>query len=194
VNNPGTSFRPKDVMRRARFLFLALFAGSLVASAAPVSDAIKAPRPKGGEYFGLYLLNKKVGYFFSDLTVDPAHPDRAKSKSEFVMKANVGQKLSERYLLDERIYESKPGGRLLSLRIEQRGDGGSQILEGTSSPNGLRVVMKRPGQPNRVENFPVSRETIEDADQGRVVAHRQKNPKASSPTRKTWGTTRSAPR
>ena len=35
----------------------------------PLSDALKVPRPQGGENFGLYLLNKKVGYAFNDLSL-----------------------------------------------------------------------------------------------------------------------------
>jgi hypothetical protein len=70
---------------------------------------------------------------------------------------------------EERIYESRPGGRLLSFRVEQTGDGGGQVLEGTATPTGLRVLRKRPGLPNEVVNKPPAKETVEDADQARVA-------------------------
>src|SRR5712692_4991538 len=104
------------------------------------SDALLAPRPKGGEYFGLYLMNKKVGYAFNDISIEPRSPDRARAVSEFFLKAN----------------------------------GGDQRLEGTATPQGVRVVRKRPGQPSQTLNLLASKETIEDADQPRVSVFRNK--------------------
>lgn len=140
---------------------------------APLSDVLKAKRPKGGEWFGLYLLGKKVGHVFTDLSLVPGRPDQAKSVNEFVFKANVGARVSERRMRETRIYESKPNGRLLSFVFEQTGDGGDQTLEATNTPTGLHVVRKRPGQPNDVRNLPASPETIEAADQARVAMLRR---------------------
>ncbi len=142
------------------------------AQPAALSDALKARRPKGGEHFGLYLMDKKVGYLFTDLA--PLPGGRAKSRNAFFFKANVGAKVSERVMREERIYESRPGGRLLSFRIEQSGDGGEQVLEGTATPTGLRVLRKRPGMPNQVLNLPAAKETGEDADQARVALLRNR--------------------
>ncbi|MBF5044553.1 transglutaminase domain-containing protein [Aggregicoccus sp. 17bor-14] len=137
------------------------------ASKGALSDALKARRPAGGEYFGLYLMDKKVGYIFTDLK---ALPDgRALSVNEFVFKANVGTKVSERVMREERTYESRPGGRLLGFKVMQSGDGGEQVLEGSATPTGLRVLRKRPGLPNEVRNLPPTKETLEDADQARVA-------------------------
>src|SRR6266852_5097417 len=138
------------------------------------SDALLAPRPKGGEYFGLYLMNKKVGYAFNDISIEPRSPDRARAVSEFFLKANVANKVSERTHREVRVYEAKPGGRLLSFVIEDKGDGGDQRLEGTATPQGVRVVRKRPGQPSQTLNLLASKETIEDADQPRVSVFRNK--------------------
>ena len=138
------------------------------------SDALLAPRPKGGEYFGLYLMNKKVGYAFNDISIEPRSPDRARAVSEFFLKANVANKVSERTHREVRVYEAKPGGRLLSFVIEDKGDGGDQRLEGTATPQGVRVVRKRPGQPSQTMNLLASKETIEDADQPRVSVFRNK--------------------
>lgn len=143
------------------------------AKAANVSDVLKTPRPQGGEWLGLYLMDKKVGYFFTDLSVVPGHKDQVRSINEMVFKATVGNKLSERLYREERTYEVKPGGRLLSFVVQQQGDGGEQRLEATNSPAGLRVVRKRPGLPDEVRTLPASVEKVEDADQARVALYRK---------------------
>src|SRR5712692_4185138 len=124
------------------------------ASAAPVkqelSDALKAARPARGEHFGLYLMDKKIGYVFTDLSLVAGSPNKARSVSEFVFKANVANKVSERLHKEVRTYEAKPGGRLLSFRIEDSGDGGTQVMDGTATAAGMRVVRKRPGQAGQI--------------------------------------------
>ncbi len=143
------------------------------AKAAAVSGVLKVKRPQGGEWLGLYLMDKKVGYFFTDLSLVPGRKDQVRSINELVFKATVGTKLSERVHREERIYEAKPGGRLLSFVVEQRGDGGDQRLEGLSTPQGLKVVRKRPGLPDETRTLPASKERVEDADQARVALHRK---------------------
>lgn len=138
-----------------------------------VSDALKVPRPKGGEYFGLYLMDKKMGWFFSDLTALPGN--KVQSINELIFKAQVGTRVSERVHREVRVYEAKPGGKLLSFTVTQRGDGGDQDLVGTVTADGLRVVRKHPGQPDEVlKPLPAPQETVEDADQARVALLRGK--------------------
>ncbi len=139
-----------------------------------LSEALKAPRPKGGEHFGLYLMGKKVGFYFSDLALVEGSPDKARAVSEMYFKASVGGRTSERRHREERVYESRPGGKLLSFKVEEKGDGGDQLLEGSAGPKGLAVVRKRPGQPNQILNLAPARELIEDADQPRVAILRGK--------------------
>ncbi|MCP3164676.1 transglutaminase-like domain-containing protein [Myxococcus qinghaiensis] len=140
-----------------------------------VSDVVKAPRPQGGEFFGLYLMDKKVGWLFTDLVVMPGEPAKVKSINQLVFKALVGTRLSERNHREERIYEAKPGGRLLSFTVVQRGDGGDQTLEGTSTPEGgMRVVRKRLGYADEVlPVLPATKERVEDVDQARVALARK---------------------
>ena len=138
-----------------------------------VSDVLKTPRPAGGEWLGLYLMDKKVGYFFTDLSRVPEHPDQVLSINEMVFKATVGNRPSERLYREERVYEATPGGRLLSFVVQQKGDGGEQRLEATNSPAGLRVVRKRPGLADEVRMLPASIEKVEDADQARVAIYRK---------------------
>lgn len=143
------------------------------AKKAEVTDALKTPRPKGGEWFGLYLMDKKVGYFFTDLSLVPGRTDQVLAINELVFKATVGSKLTERVHREERVYEAKPRGKLLSFVVQQRGDGGEQRLEGTQTPTGLRVVRKRPGVPDETLTVKASSETVEDADQARVAIYRK---------------------
>lgn len=139
---------------------------------AKLSDAMTAKRPVSGEFMGLYLVGKKVGYYYSNVKFVPGRTDQVIATSEFIFNANVGAKATMRSLKDTRIYESKPGGKLLSFTVEQAGDGGDQTLEATNTVTGLRILRKRPGVPNEVLTRKPSLEVIEDADQVRVAIKR----------------------
>jgi hypothetical protein len=139
-----------------------------------LSDVIRAPRPAGGEWLGLYILGKKVGYAHMNLTFAPGSRDRLKSVSDLVMRANVAGKNVERVIKETRIYEARPGGRLLSFIIEKKGDGGDETFEGTATPSGVKVIRKRPGLPDEILNLEKAEETVEDADQVRVAVLRGK--------------------
>ncbi|MCP3104049.1 transglutaminase-like domain-containing protein [Myxococcus sp. K15C18031901] len=144
------------------------------AATAELSDAVKAPRPKGGEYFGLYLMDKKVGWLFTDLEPLPGDPTKVKVTNQLTFKALVGTRLSERTHREERIYEAKPQGRLLSFTVVQRGDGGDQELHGAATPDGVSVVRKRVGHADEtLPKQPPAKEHVEDADQARVALLRK---------------------
>ena len=66
-----------------------------------LSDVLRAPRPPGGEYFGLYLVDKKVGWYFTDLQPVPGRPE-VLSVADFVFKAVVGNNTAERRHHEER--------------------------------------------------------------------------------------------
>lgn len=150
---------------------------SATANKPALSDVMRAPRPQGGEFFGLYLMDKKVGWLFTDLVLVPGEPQKVKSINQMVFKAMVGTRLSERNHREERVYEAKPEGRLLSFSVVQRGDGGDQTLEGTATPEGgMRVVRKRLGHADEVLPVtPPPKERVEDADQTRVALLRKAN-------------------
>ncbi|MBX7099080.1 MAG: transglutaminase-like domain-containing protein [Myxococcaceae bacterium] len=118
-------------------------------------------------------MGKKVGYLYTNVSLVPTNPEQAISVNHFVMRAQVGAKVAERSLKETRIFEAKPHGRLLSFVVEQAGDGGDQTLEGTATPTGLKVLQKRPGQPNQVRSLKPVKETVEDADQARVALIRK---------------------
>ncbi len=139
--------------------------------AGALSDAFKVQRPEGGEYFGLYLMDKKVGYFFTQLT---RTGDTATSVNEMHFKANVGTQISDRYMKETKVYEATPGGKLLSMTVESKGDGGDQLLKAKVTAKGLEVERSRPGQPTEQRVLPAPKETVEDADQARVALLRKK--------------------
>jgi transglutaminase-like putative cysteine protease len=85
------------------------------------------------------------------------------------LKTKVGHATAERHVVEIKVYQSRPGGKLLSFLAEQTGDGGEQTLEGTATATGLRVLRKRPGRPNETLSVKPSREVVEDADQVRVA-------------------------
>jgi hypothetical protein len=144
-------------------------------SSVGVSDVLKAPRPKHAEYFGLYLLNKKVGYVSTTIGIDPMSKNRVRATNELFFRANVGPNTSERRYREVRVYEAEPGGRLISFLAENHGDGGDQTLEGKAKANGFEVVRKRPGQPNQIFHVSLPKETVEDTDQVRVALLRQRS-------------------
>ncbi len=150
-----------------------LLAAPLTARGEASSDVLRAPRPHGGEYFGLYLVDKKVGWYFTDLEAVPGRPE-VRSVADFVFKAVVGNNTAERRHHEERIYESKSGGRLLSFVIQDEGDGGNQVLTGKATPTGFTVKRHRPGQADDTIALPPIQETVEDADQLRVALLRGK--------------------
>jgi hypothetical protein len=163
-------------LRRALLIAAGLWLvpGTPVAAAPPaLSDALRAHRPAGGEWFGVYLVDRKVGWLFTDLVLVPGKAVRARFVQELIIKAKVGQATVERHHREERVYRAGPGGRLLAFTIEDKGDGGDQTLTGRNTPEGLEVLRRRPGHSDETLHLPASSETVEEADQVRVALLRQ---------------------
>jgi transglutaminase-like putative cysteine protease len=147
---------------------------SLAAAAAAepaLSDVVQLPRPRGPEYFGLYLKGQKVGYMVSELILSPGK-ETLTSKNQIRVRAKVQAAVTERELNETKVFESKPRGRLLSFVMEQKGDGGEQTLAGTAVLEGMLVVRKRPQRPDETLMLKASKETVEDADQARLALKR----------------------
>jgi hypothetical protein len=159
---------------RSAFGALWLLLAACAAQSAPLSDVVKAPRPKGGEHFGLYLMNKKVGHVFTDVALVEGASPRVKATTQFVFKANVGNRVSERLHREVRTYEATPKGKLLEAVIEQRGDGGDQTVRVRRTAEGMTAMVERPGRANQELKLPASDEVVEDADQVRVALLRGK--------------------
>lgn len=156
-------------MRRSPVILLIVLLASSAFAEAPapkLSDVLRVPRPAAGEYLGLYLMGKKVGYLYTLVKQDG---ETVVAINEIHFRAQVGSRTSERNMKETRTYEAKPNGRLLSFVVEQKGDGGDQVLEATTSATGIRVLRKRPDMPNETLSVKPSHEVVEDSDQARVA-------------------------
>jgi transglutaminase-like putative cysteine protease len=158
-------------MRRLALSALLLISSAALAQRAAVSDTLTVARPKEGEFFGVYLSNQKVGWMFTQVKTNAAG-DQVISVNELHFKAKVGTRVSERVMKETKVFEAKPGGKLLSLRLEQSGDGGDQTLDGLVTGGGLKVLRSRPGLKDETLMLPVPKEVVEDADQARVALKR----------------------
>ena len=154
------------------FLSSAAQAEAPASKPAARSDAVTASRPPEGEFFGLYLMGKKVGWLFTQAKVGPG-PDQFTAVNDYRFKVKVGTRESVRNLKETKVYEAKPNGKLTSFHLEQSGDGGNQVLDGMSTADGFSVLRVRPGQPNDTISIKGSLETVEDADQPRVALKRK---------------------
>ncbi|HZZ85627.1 MAG TPA: transglutaminase domain-containing protein [Anaeromyxobacteraceae bacterium] len=144
-------------------------------SPAPGPDAsptiLTLHRPAGPEWFGLYLVGKKAGW--STLQVGRETRGGAEvlvAKAETVLEASVGGKQVRRSQRDEKVYEARPGGRLLSFRSARAGDGGERTLEGACTPAECQVTLTSAGAPPERRTLPAPGETAEQADAARLAA------------------------
>ncbi|HEY3444893.1 MAG TPA: transglutaminase-like domain-containing protein [Myxococcales bacterium] len=146
------------------------------AEAAPAPKVLSLPRPKGGEWMGLYVLGKKAGWAFSDMREGELDGRKVVvSISRVVIKASVGGAAMERDVRDERFYDYKDGGSLLVLRQEKHGDGGDEVLIARNLGEAVELKRVRPGLPDEVRKLPATTEKVEDADPARfVIATREK--------------------
>lgn len=164
--------RPRSRPGASLALLSWLLASTMAVAAEPaLSEVLQVPRPSGPETFGLYLKGMKVGFMVSELKLSPAK-DTVTLRNEVHVRALVQSAVTERQVTETKVYEARPGGRLLSFVMEQKGDGGAQTLEGTASPRGVRVLRKRPQRPTETLSLPPAKETVEDADQARVALKR----------------------
>jgi transglutaminase-like putative cysteine protease len=140
-------------------------------TAAPAGlDVTNLPRPRDSEWFGLYLLGKKAGYSQSWVGFETRSGQRVLvARSRTVLSATVGAKTVRRSQADEKVYEPRPGGRLLAFSSRREGDGGDRTVEGRCSPEGCTALLVAEGQ-REERKLPAVRETSEQADGARLAA------------------------
>ena len=157
-------------MKKLAALLLALLP-SLALAAEP--EALRLPRPKGGEWHGVFLLGKKAGWSFADLVPDTYEGAPAvKGTSIVVLRVAVGGNQVERVVEDVRWYERKDGGRLLGFTSLRKGDGGDRRITGDCEPKSCAVKIEQDGKTREV-SLPHPGETLEDADPARLAAARK---------------------
>ncbi len=137
------------------------------------ADVLTVPRPRGPEWFGLYLLGRKTGW----ARMEVARETRAGApvlvaRQETVLQVSLGERVVRRGQKDEKVYRARPGGRLLEYRSERRGDGGDRTLELTCAPDACRAVIRAEAG-EEVRRLPPPGETAEQADPYRLAATRR---------------------
>ena len=133
---------------------------------------LRAPRPDAGEFFGLYLVDKKVGWYFTTWT-GPARRS-VRSIADFVFQAMVGDKIAERRHTRSGSTSRSPAGSSspsssTTTETVEPGDGRKG-----HAPTGFTVRRKRPGHVGETLTLPPVEETVEVADQLRVALLRGK--------------------
>jgi transglutaminase-like putative cysteine protease len=160
--------RPAPVRAPPRPAQAALAAGQAAV------DILTVPRPEGPEWFGLYLVGKKAGWTKAHLTREIRDgKDVLVGRSEMLLKVNVGGNVVERRQTEERVWEARPGGRLLAFKAVFAGDGGERTLSGTCNARErcTAVIEAAGGKEERV--IEGVGETADLADGARIAAARR---------------------
>jgi len=133
-------------------------------------DILTVKRPAGPEWYGIYLVGRKAGFTRTELGVEERQGRRVLvARVETEITATVGPRTVKRAQRDEKVYEARPGGRLLAFRSERQGDGGERSFSGTCGPAECAVVVE--SEAGREERrIPHPGETAEQADAARLVA------------------------
>ena len=146
---------------------------SPTATVAPGGSVIDLPRPREPEWFGVYLMGKKAGYSRAWVGVEAREGRQVLvARSESTISATVGTRTVKRSQVDEKVYEPRPGGRLISFHSRREGDGGDRTTEGRCTPEGCTVQLVAEGQREERKLGPVN-ETAEQADAARLALARQ---------------------
>lgn len=144
-----------------------------LASGPGAVDVLTVDRPEGTEWFGLYLVGKKAGWSSAQLSRELKDGrDVLVGRASTLIRATVGGSEVERRQDEERVYEARPGGRLLSFRSSWSGDGGDRTVAGTCDRTTCRAVLEASG--SREERIIEGvRDTADLADGVRLAAARR---------------------
>ncbi|HEX9241090.1 MAG TPA: transglutaminase domain-containing protein [Anaeromyxobacter sp.] len=158
--------RPAPTPRRPPQAVIAAGAGSL-------ADALTLRRPDGPEWFGLYLVGKKAGWTRTEIRRELRDGrDVVVGRTETLIRAGVGGKEVERRQEEERIWEARVGGRLLSFRATWAGDGGDRTVTGTCERAACKALLVS-GASRDERTIADVKETVELADAARLAAARR---------------------
>jgi transglutaminase-like putative cysteine protease len=146
--------------------------GALAAGAGAV-DVLTVARPAQPEWFGLYLVGKKAGWSRAELRREIRDGrDVLVARGETLIRATVGGREVERRHEEERVYDARPGGRLLTFRGAWAGDGGARTVQGGCEDRVCKAVLDAGGarEERTVEGV---RDTADLADGVRLAAARR---------------------
>ena len=140
---------------------------------APEATVLDLRRPAQPEWFGVYLLGKKAGYSRSWVGLEERDGRRVLvARTESTISATVGERTVQRSQVDEKVYEARPGGRLIAFASKRAGDGGERSVEGRCTPEACTAVLVAQGKREERRLPPVA-ETAEQADGARLAAARR---------------------
>lgn len=141
----------------------------------PGLDVLGIPRPAEPEWFGLYIRGQKVGWSRLHLVRETKDGrDVLVGRSESLIEATVGGNHVRRRVTEERVYEARPAGPLLSFRAEWTGDGGDRTLTGTCEARRCEAVIVNRGDGSTVRRvLDDVDETADQADSVRLAAARR---------------------
>ncbi len=157
--------RPEPPRRKAPQAALAAGAGAI--------DVLTVERPDGPEWFGLYLVGKKAGWTRAELRREIRDGrDVLVGRGAALIHATVAGKEVERRHEEERVYEARPGGRLLAFRGAWSGDGGERTVTGSCDRTTCRATLVSGGS-REERSIEGVRDTADLADGVRLAAARR---------------------
>ena len=135
-----------------------------------VPEVLRLQRPQGGEWLGLYLLDRKAGWLYADTAAD-AFEGRPAIRAELALalELSVGGNVARRQVIDRRWYEHRDGGRLLGFEAIRRGDGGDRHVTARCGLETCTVRIRRDGSVEE-RTIPLPPETADEADPVRLAA------------------------
>jgi transglutaminase-like putative cysteine protease len=138
-------------------------------------DVLTLARPPGPEWFGIYLGGRKAGFTKVQLSTELRDGRNViVGRSEMLMRVNVAGKTVERSQTEERVYEARPGGRLLTFRAVFGGDGGDRVITGTcNARERCTAAVETQGGAREERTLDGVTETADLADGVRLAAARR---------------------
>ncbi len=159
-----------------RLFPLALSAALLLGPGAVLARAPKRPtvltlkRPSGPEWFGLYLLGKKAGWSRIEVALERRGDTQVLvARQETLLRATLADRPVQRRERDEKVYQARPRGRLLSFVSEREGDGGRRRTELRCTPRACRATFVA-DDGTQTRELPPTAERAEQADAARLAA------------------------
>ncbi|HYS81551.1 MAG TPA: transglutaminase-like domain-containing protein [Anaeromyxobacteraceae bacterium] len=164
-------------MRRSlKILALVALAAAADAGAAgrgTVPEVVHLQRPAAPEWFGVYLMGKKAGFSSVWVGIDFREGQKVLvARTTSTLSVTVGGRNVQRTQDEEKVYEARPGGRLLAFSSRRAGDGGDRSVEGRCTVTGCSAVLAAQGQ-RETRQLPPLGETAEQADAARLAAARR---------------------
>lgn len=138
-----------------------------------VPEVVHLQRPAAPEWFGVYLMGKKAGFSSVWVGIDFREGQKVLvARSTSTLSVTVGGRNVQRTQDEEKVYEARPGGRLLAFSSRRAGDGGDRSVEGRCTATGCSAVLAAQGQ-RETRQLPPFGETAEQADAARLAAARR---------------------